>query len=96
MKNEKLQNMQQRLAELAASMMITSLDNLDPVPEKLAAYLNKCTTDEIRRYFLDFEKFDPLIIQINDKMYVMDMRVFIEHPRFPLTTHKHIKINTIQ
>ncbi|GAC1450422.1 MAG: hypothetical protein NVSMB7_12720 [Chitinophagaceae bacterium] len=92
MKDPKIWN---AFAERTVSLLITALKQSEPVPEKLANYLNKLDTEEIRRYFLEYEKFDPLIIQINNKMYVFNIKHFIEDETSPLFEHFHIKLNSI-
>lgn len=91
-----MNNPKNDLAELRLKMFLSSLSKAEPVPEKLAAYLMRCTDEEKRWYFLDIEKFEPLIVEVNEKMYVFDFKDFVEDEHLPIFENKHIKINPLK
>lgn len=84
-----------KIAEASINMLLVALKSATPVPERLANYLKKCEPDEVHRYFMEYQNFDPLIVHVNEKMYCFDIKHFTDCGDSPLFQQTTLKLNSI-
>lgn len=81
-KADSLVKTKEAVAAHAANMLLLALSGLQPLPEKLIQYFDTGSDpkNEIREYYQITYGYDPILISVNDKSYVLNKAILNNLP----------------